>query len=228
MARNPKLKKMLDDLADNRRSGAPKQQAAQQQAQAQPQGAPQQAPPEQQQQQVQQQSQNQQRTQPAQQQPNPFTNYKGSASSTIQNAARAAAAGHGTGGETGNGFADPNTNNQGALDILSDTQGVDFGPYLQRVLHDVKINWYSIIPEEAKWPLFKQGKVGITFVIDKNGRVESMHLETASGDTALDRAAWGGITASNPFPPLPKEFTGENLALRFHFYYNPQHGAELR
>src|SRR3954468_14289443 len=50
MARNPKLKKMLDDLADNRRSGAPKQEAPQQQAQAQPQGAPQQAPPEQQQQ----------------------------------------------------------------------------------------------------------------------------------------------------------------------------------
>src|SRR5436305_2425788 len=48
MARNPKLKKMLDELADNRRSGAPKQQAQQQQAQAQPQGAPQQAPPEQQ------------------------------------------------------------------------------------------------------------------------------------------------------------------------------------
>src|SRR5438270_4011957 len=47
MARNPKLKKMLDDLADNRRSGAPKQQA-QQQAQAQPQGAPQQTPTEQQ------------------------------------------------------------------------------------------------------------------------------------------------------------------------------------
>ena len=38
---------------------------------------------------------------------------------------------------------------------------------------------------------------------------------------ALDRAAYGGITASNPFPPLPSEFTGQYLGLRFTFYYNP-------
>src|ERR1700730_13491757 len=34
-----------------------------------------------------------------------------------------------------------------------------------------------------------------------------------------DRPAWGSITASNPFPPLPSEFTGPYLALRFRFYY---------
>jgi TonB family protein len=38
---------------------------------------------------------------------------------------------------------------------------------------------------------------------------------------ALDRPAWGSITASNPFPPLPSESTGPYLALRFRFYYNP-------
>jgi outer membrane biosynthesis protein TonB len=44
---------------------------------------------------------------------------------------------------------------------------------------------------------------------------------TTSGDIALDRAAWSAITHSNPFPPLPKEFTGPYLSLRFRFYYNP-------
>jgi hypothetical protein len=48
-----------------------------------------------------------------------------------------------------------------------------------------------------------------------------------SGDVSLDRAAYGGITASTPFPPLPGEFGGEYLALRFHFFYNPDR-AELR
>ena len=42
-----------------------------------------------------------------------------------------------------------------------------------------------------------------------------------SGDVALDRAAYGGITASNPFPPLPPEFGGQYLGLRFTFLYNP-------
>ena len=48
-----------------------------------------------------------------------------------------------------------------------------------------------------------------------------MRLTATSGDVALDRPAWGGITASNPFPPLPSEFTGPFLALRIRFYYNP-------
>jgi hypothetical protein len=49
-----------------------------------------------------------------------------------------------------------------------------------------------------------------------------MRIVRGSGNTALDRAAWGGITAGNPFPPLPKQFTGPYLALRFRFFYNPQ------
>jgi outer membrane biosynthesis protein TonB len=44
---------------------------------------------------------------------------------------------------------------------------------------------------------------------------------STSGDVALDRAAYGGITASNPFPRLPGEFAGQALRLRFMFFYNP-------
>jgi TonB family protein len=146
---------------------------------------------------------------------------RGSAGSVIEQAERAAAAGRGAGGDYGIGPLSPNTNAQGAVDILSDTLGVDFGPYLERVLEDVRRNWYNLIPEEARSPLFKQGTLSIQFVIDKNGSVEGMKLVAPSGDIALDRAAWGGITASNPFPPLPREFTGPYLALRFRFYYNP-------
>ncbi|HWY71214.1 MAG TPA: TonB family protein [Terriglobales bacterium] len=150
-----------------------------------------------------------------------------SAGSAIEQATRAAAAGRGQGGDYGIGPLTPNTNAQGAVDILSDTLGVDFGPYLSRVLEEVRRNWYNLIPEEARSPLFKQGKLSIQFVINKNGSVEGMRLISPSGDVALDRAAWGGITASNPFPPLPREFNGPYLALRFRFYYNPDRG-ELR
>jgi len=106
----------------------------------------------------------------------------------------------------------------GQLDILSDTQGVDFGPYLQRILQNVRENWYHLIPESAE---MKKGKLAIEFAITKDGHVADMRLVATSGDVALDRPAWGSITASNPFPPLPSEFTGPYLALRFRFYYNP-------
>ena len=67
----------------------------------------------------------------------------------------------------------------------------------------------------------KQGKVSIEFAILKDGRVAGLSYVSSSGDVSLDRAAYGGITASNPFPPLPAEFNGQYLALRFHFFYNP-------
>jgi TonB family protein len=113
---------------------------------------------------------------------------------------------------------------QGNLEVLSDTQGVDFGPYLSRVLQAVRMNWYAIIPEAARPPLLKRGKVSIQFVILPDGKVAGLQLIGPSGDVSLDRAAWGGITASDPFAPLPKEFHGPYLALRFHFFYNPQKG----
>jgi TonB family protein len=142
------------------------------------------------------------------------------AGSAIQQATQAAAANRGGGGEGGDFGLGTGARGrqQGALDILSDTQGVDFGPYLQRILQDVKENWYRLIPESAE---MKKGKLAIEFAITRDGKIADMRLVATSNDTALDRAAWGGITASNPFPPLPGEFTGPYLALRFRFYYNP-------
>jgi len=158
---------------------------------------------------------------------NPFaTNRYLSPGEAIEEAARAAAANRGGyGGAEGDfGLGQGKQGRaMGALDVLSDTMGVDFGPYLARVLHDVKQNWYDLIPESARPPIMKKGKVAIEFAILKDGSVRGMRLEDggSSGDPALDRAAWGGITASNPFPPLPDEFKGQYLALRFHFFYNP-------
>jgi len=111
---------------------------------------------------------------------------------------------------------------QGNLEVLTDTQGVDFGPYLSKLLNAVRENWYAVIPEAARPPLLKQGSVTIQFVILPDGKFAGMVMAATSGDASLDRAAWHGITASDPAAPLPKEFHGPNLSLRFHFYYNPQ------
>jgi TonB family protein len=153
-----------------------------------------------------------------------FRKYAGSmsAGSAIDEATRAAAARRG-GGQQGSGGdfglgTGAHGRQTGALEILSDTQGVDFGPYLQRILQEVKDNWYRLIPVSAE---MKKGKLAIEFAITKDGQVAGMKLVATSGDPPLDRAAWGGITASNPFPPLPTDFKGPYLALRFRFYYNP-------
>jgi TonB family protein len=156
---------------------------------------------------------------------NSFSKYSGgmSAGSAIQQAAEAAAArrGAGGGGQEGDfGLGTPAHGRQvGGLEILSDTQGVDFGPYLQRILRVVQENWERGMPESVM--MGKKGKLTIDFAITKDGQVADMKVFAPSGDIALDRAAWGGITLSNPFPPLPREFNGPYLSLRFRFFYNP-------
>ena len=106
----------------------------------------------------------------------------------------------------------------GAVDILTDTQGVDFGPYLNELLGRVRKEWYALIPESVQ---SKKGRLAIEFRVQPNGRVSEMRLVATSGDVALDRAAWGSIRTLNPFPELPKAFHGPYLALRCRFYYNP-------
>jgi hypothetical protein len=49
----------------------------------------------------------------------------------------------------------------------------------------------------------------------------SMQLVGRSGDSALDRAAWGALTGSS-YPSLPKDFHGPYLELRAYFLYNMQ------
>jgi len=145
-----------------------------------------------------------------------------SAGSQIQEAARAAATTRGGGGGQQGDFGlgtGAHGRQLGALDILSDTQGVDFGPYIARILQDVKDNWDRLIPESAR--MGKKGKLAIEFAITKNGQIAGLRYVNGSGDVALDRAAYGGITASNPFPPLPSQFGGPYLGLRFTFFYNP-------
>ena len=102
--------------------------------------------------------------------------------------------------------------------ILSDTMGVDFDPYLMRVYLVVRRNWYSVIPEIAR--LGRQGKVVLQFSILQNGSVPDLVLTSGSGTESMDTAALASIRLSNPFPPLPAEFPGNDIRLRFVYLYN--------
>jgi TonB family protein len=105
-------------------------------------------------------------------------------------------------------------------EILSDTQGVNFEPYLQRIMREIYEQWLPLIPEEAQPPLRKQGMTVVRFTINPDGTIAAMHLDGSTHDDALNRAAWGSITGVGQFPPLPKQFHGPNLELRIHYLVN--------
>jgi hypothetical protein len=142
----------------------------------------------------------------------------------MKNAARA----HGS-GDAGNLGADRLSMHPGAgtggVQVLSDTQGVDFSNWLQRWHWETEHTWDPLIPDEVNPPIYKSGAVAIRFKVLPNGRLMdgSLVLEGRSGDVALDRAAWGALTGSN-YPPLPRDFHGPYLELRAYFLYNMEPG----
>jgi outer membrane biosynthesis protein TonB len=155
---------------------------------------------------------------PAPTRPN-FSNPNQSPCDAIRKAAQDAAHNAGV-GDYSNG---PSGGRQGmgtGVEVLSDTQGVDFGPYIRKILADIKRNWIPLIPEEARPPLNKQGETLIRFTINSDGSIAHMALDGSSQDTAIDRACWGGITGVGQFPPLPANFKGPNLELRVDFFTN--------
>jgi TonB family protein len=104
-----------------------------------------------------------------------------------------------------------------SLELKSDPMGADFKPYLIQILALVKKNWYAVIPESAH--LGNHGLVQIQFIIDRTGSVPKLVIATPSGSESLDKAAVAGIGASQPFPPFPKDFSGQQLRLQLSFKY---------
>ena len=216
-------KETLRKLLDSRRPGPPAQpQAPPQQAQQQPNsGAQQQAQGEAPQQQPAQQTA---QVQPAQPKRNPFA--MSSPGAAVNQAIQQAGSDRGTtrsfGGDSGAG-QHAKAERLGAVEILSDTMGVDFGPYLQRLHFTVQSRWDVLIPQVALPPVMKKGVVVLEFAILPDGRVQGLKVVASSGDESLDRAAFGSIS-NGALPQLPPEYKGKYLLLRARYYYNPDKG----
>ena len=142
----------------------------------------------------------------------------------LRDAMKGAAHGRGSGYGTplpGGGLSMHPGAGTGGVQVLSDTQGVDFNGWLQRWHRETERTWDPLIPDEVNPPILKAGMVAIRFKVLPNGRLMdgSVVLEGRSGDVGLDRAAWGALTGSN-YPPLPRDFHGPYLELRAYFLYN--------
>src|SRR5207253_5230953 len=114
-----------------------------------------------------------------------------SPSSQLEMAQRGAmmSRGGGSGGDYGT-IPRSNAHVGGAAEIVSDTMGVDFSNYLERLRFVVRQHWMVVMPESAMRPPYAKGHVAVTFKISRDGRVEELSEALSSGNDALDRAAF--------------------------------------
>jgi len=108
----------------------------------------------------------------------------------------------------------------GGIEMLTPTEGLDWNNYLQRVYVTVKRNWFAVMPGSVE--LGEKGIVVLTFKIMRDGSVPSTEpvIQSNSGKEPLDRAAYSSVRASNPFEPLPPQFSGPYIELRYTYLYN--------
>ena len=103
------------------------------------------------------------------------------------------------------------------VDILSDTQGVDFGPYVTQIMRLVRDSWNKSLAESTS-PL--PGAGGVTLIhiaIHADGTMAGVRLDGSSRDPSLDHIAWKSITQLKSLPPLPVAFTESAFEVRIHF-----------
>ena len=89
-----------------------------------------------------------------------------------------------------------------------------FVDYVLRIKDMIGARWE--IP--ARGAYARERRVGVFFRIGRNGRLQVQpRVDTSSGDTLFDQAALRAVASAAPFPPLPREYQGQSLGVRFAF-----------
>ena len=102
--------------------------------------------------------------------------------------------------------------------LLGDDQGVDFRPYLARVLAAVRQSWFTIMPASVKAGL--RGDVSVQFAIRRDGTVRTIAFVQQTGIASLDNATVAAISGGAPFGPLPGAYRGNEIHVQMNFAYN--------
>jgi hypothetical protein len=107
-----------------------------------------------------------------------------------------------------------------AIEMLSDSEGVDFNSYLRDAFYSVKKNWFANMP-----PSVEKGQQGINTVemrVLQDGSVpkDFLKMVRSSEKGDFDSASLQGVRDSIPFHNLPDAFSKSYIVLRFTFYYN--------
>ena len=104
------------------------------------------------------------------------------------------------------------------VEILSDTQSVDFTPYIRDMLKTLRGSWMNIMAQQDTSSFHdKNGYATIRLTINPDGTLSQMRLDDSSHERAIDRSAWQAVTEAKAFSPLPAGFKGPNIELRIRF-----------
>lgn len=104
---------------------------------------------------------------------------------------------------------------QKARAYVLNLEGYDLAPWADKAMNQILKNW--VLPSE--FSSGAKGEVGISVVIEKDGKVSSAEVVVSSKIDVLDQAALMALQLSSPLPGLPNDFPAQNLEVYFVFEY---------
>jgi TonB family protein len=98
--------------------------------------------------------------------------------------------------------------------LTVDTKDFPYSYYLNLLRYRVEENWNP--PYQGSQKNQKISAI-VGFKILRNGKITAVTVETSSERFLFDQAALRAIHAAGPLPPLPEEFSGDDLGVHIEF-----------
>jgi len=95
--------------------------------------------------------------------------------------------------------------------------GERYGAYVNAITRAISNNWLKSMVDSR---IQRAPRVYLTFKISRNGEVSNVEVQQGSGIPSLDRSAMRAVMASNPLQPLPADYRGTDVTVRFYFEYS--------
>ncbi|MEO8218811.1 MAG: TonB family protein [Acidobacteriota bacterium] len=96
---------------------------------------------------------------------------------------------------------------------VSGLEGGDFpyAWYIERMLTLIGTHWFR--PQSAG-----ESVTRVYFVIERNGSIREVKIESSTGNSLFDRAANRAVIEASPLPPLPIQYSGSYLGVHLTFH----------
>jgi len=97
--------------------------------------------------------------------------------------------------------------------------GQQYAWYVASMRARISANWLlaTISPNITSAP-----RVYLSFQISRDGTITNVQVTQPSGVPEVDRSALRAILASNPLPPLPRDYSGGSVDVQFYFDFHRQ------
>ena len=95
--------------------------------------------------------------------------------------------------------------------------GAQYGWYVDAITRRISQNWLQSLVDSR---IQRAPRVYLSFDISRNGTIGNIEVKQPSGIPSLDRSAQRAVQASNPLPPLPAAYRGNNVDVILYFEYS--------